>query len=243
MEDKVIYTPEGVGLVYSIAGIGNRFVAIMIDTFIQAFMIIITFLLLYSFMPNTIIEYFSNLSGAYIAVIIIIAFLIIDGYYIIFEPLMKGRTPGKAAMKLRVVKHNGAPAAFSNLLIRNILRIADILPVFYLAGVVIMFINDESRRLGDLAAGTIVIRDENTRLSSLDYIYNENNPDKGMFPLTHEEFRLIKDFLNRKNSFNKNYREKLAKLLADKFWDKLMIPEDQRGLPEDFLERVYKSSC
>ncbi len=243
MEDKVVYTPEGVGLVYNIAGIGSRFVATMIDTFIQMFALIIILLLMVGFNPMGLYGFFYDFSGTYLAIMLIIYFLIFDGYYIIFELIMKGRTPGKAAVKLRVVKHNGAPADFSSLLIRNIMRIADMLPMFYLVGVITMFINNESRRLGDLAAGTIVIRDEKVKYDSLNYLYDENNPDKGMFPLTDDEFALIKDFLSRKYSLKTTYRHQLSKKLAHRFWVKFMIPEDQRGLPEDFLERIYKSNC
>lgn len=99
-------------------------------------------------------------AGAWVAGALgLISFVILWGYFILFETVWNGQTPGKRVMKLRVIRVDGTPITLVEALIRNLARLIDFLPVTYGIGIVTMFINSQSRRLGDLAAGTLVVFD------------------------------------------------------------------------------------
>jgi uncharacterized RDD family membrane protein YckC len=101
-----------------------------------------------------------DLGSAWItAVFGLISFALLWGYYIFFEMLWNGQTPGKRLVGLRVLRSDGTPITLTESIIRNLVRFVDFLPLFYGLGVVVMFVNAQSRRLGDLAAGTLVVRD------------------------------------------------------------------------------------
>ncbi len=100
------------------------------------------------------------------AIYALINFALIWGYYLAFELLWNGQTPGKRLANTQVVRANGAPAEFAEVAIRNVVRIIDFLPFAYAVGFVVMFLNRRSRRLGDFAANTLVIkRQDQVKLS------------------------------------------------------------------------------
>jgi uncharacterized RDD family membrane protein YckC len=167
-EHLTISTPEQVAFHYELAGIGTRFVAALID-----YLIIVTALLLLtcamSFLRIGAIGAGGE-SGTYLvlALMVLIFFVVFWGYFMLFETLWSGQTPGKRAGRLRVIRRDGQPVGASEVLIRNLVRIVDFLPGFYGIGLVVMFIDKEARRLGDMAAGTIVVREgEQTRLQDV----------------------------------------------------------------------------
>ncbi len=160
MEDAFLQvdTPENVFFNYEVAGIGSRFMAALVDSIlIFIIQIVISGLL-------GILGLFRQLgeSGAAMlyAVILLISFLMFWGYYLAFEMIWNGQTPGKRWVHLRVIKADGTPVTLSEVVIRNVIRLIDFMPGMYAIGVVTMFIDARSRRLGDLAAGTLVIREQ-----------------------------------------------------------------------------------
>src|SRR5262249_33255826 len=94
-----------------------------------------------------------------LAVFGLVAFAFLWGYYIFFEMAWNGQSPGKRWVGLRVMRLDGTPLTLSESIIRNLVRLVDFLPAYYGVGVVAMFISSQSRRLGDLAAGTVVVHD------------------------------------------------------------------------------------
>jgi uncharacterized RDD family membrane protein YckC len=167
-EQLTISTPEQVAFHYELAGIGTRFVAALID-----YLIIITALLLLtcamSFLRLGAIGVGGD-AGTYVvlALIVLIYFALFWGYFMLFETLWSGQTPGKRMGRLRVIRRDGQPVGAGEVLIRNLVRIVDFLPGFYGIGLVVMFIDKEARRLGDMAAGTIVVREgDPTRLQDV----------------------------------------------------------------------------
>ncbi|MEK7327557.1 MAG: RDD family protein, partial [Chloroflexota bacterium] len=94
-----------------------------------------------------------------VAIFGLISFAFFWGYYILFEMLWNGQSPGKRWVGLRVIRTDGTPITLTESIIRNLVRLVDFLPAYYGVGVVTMFINEQSRRLGDLAAGTLVVHD------------------------------------------------------------------------------------
>jgi uncharacterized RDD family membrane protein YckC len=142
-----IATPEGVEVELVLAGIGSRFVAGGIDWVIQ----------IATLLAVAVLLHVAGSLGA--AVNAVVFFCVIFFYDVLFEVLGGGRTPGKRWTGLRVVRSGGYPITFVRSALRNVLRIIDILPGFYAVGMTAIFITARNQRLGDLAAGTHVLRD------------------------------------------------------------------------------------
>lgn len=157
----IIETPERVPLHFALASIGNRFLACAIDHTIQAISLA---LMIGAFL---IIAEFSTLEGKYdnapkwvIALLIIILFLLFSTYFAFFEWIWSGQTPGKRWMKLRVIREDGRPVTFWEASVRNLLRSFDIMPwPFYSIGLISVFISARDQRVGDMIAGTVVVRE------------------------------------------------------------------------------------
>lgn len=160
-EDLVIPTPERVTFQYPIAGIGSRFLAQSIDM-----MLLVVLLTVVGIGGAAFGAVFHNAQLA-ILIWVLLWFAVILGYFLVLEAVFGGQTPGKRALRLRVVGDQGEPIHFSQAAIRNLVRIVDFLPFFYGLGLVTLFINGRGKRLGDLAAGTIVVR-ERDRVSLYD---------------------------------------------------------------------------
>jgi uncharacterized RDD family membrane protein YckC len=147
-EDRLaIATPEGVEVELTLAGVGSRFIAAGIDFSIQILVIIALSLVLRQF------------GDAGFAIFTSTLFALIFFYDVLFEVLGRGRTPGKRATGLRVVASGGRPITLARSAVRNILRIIDILPGFYGVGMIVIFATPRNQRIGDLVAGTHVVRD------------------------------------------------------------------------------------
>lgn len=168
-QEYTIDTPESVTFAYEVAGIGNRFIAALVDT-----AILFTALLLLNVLVLAGLGVLGDLNGdvllgdeppswfggLMITLYALLNFVLYWGYYIFFELLWNGQTPGKRWTKLRVLRLDGNPAGFVEVLLRNLVRPVDFLPGGYGLGLLVMLLNDKSRRLGDLAAGTLVIREK-----------------------------------------------------------------------------------
>ena len=94
-----------------------------------------------------------------IAIAVLLIFVLLWGYFIFFELTWNGQTPGKRAAGVRVLTSRGEPVTLVHTLVRNVLRIVDALPSFYMVGVISILVTRRSQRLGDLAAGTVVVRE------------------------------------------------------------------------------------
>ena len=155
-----IETPEQVALEFAVAGIGSRFVALLLDHLIQLGVVIAVALIFLVINVATGDRAMQTLAGKwFIASLIFIFFLLIWGYFALFEAFWRGQTPGKRVMKLRVIKDAGRQITLFESLARNLLRVADFFPSFYVTGVITMLCNKRNKRLGDLAAGTIVVHE------------------------------------------------------------------------------------
>ncbi|HEX3030031.1 MAG TPA: RDD family protein, partial [Clostridia bacterium] len=156
-----ILTPENVFVEYELAGLGSRGIAYFIDSLIKWVLTIVAYIGL--FLTIDLKSYSSNgipsskyplLAGIGFLVI----FLINTGYFIIFEMIMKGQTPGKKAMKLRVIKENGEPINFFDSLLRNLLRIIENTFTLNILGSLFIIFSPNYKRIGDYSAGTIVVK-------------------------------------------------------------------------------------
>lgn len=155
-----IETPESVGFTYQVADVGSRFLAIFIDTLIQFGAIVGLGIALDRLEESGIFERLPRFVNADQAAVVVIvtSFLLYVGYFAAFEMLWHGQTPGKRAVRLRVIREDGYPLGPLDVLLRNLVRLVDFFPAFYGLGVVVMLLNHRARRLGDIAAGTLVVR-------------------------------------------------------------------------------------
>jgi len=172
-ETLIIETPERVPLHFALASIGNRFLACAVDHAIQTIALILVYIGLI-FIAN-----FGNFSAKIfdapkwvIAVLLIFIFLIMSGYFVFFEWLWNGQTPGKRWLKLRVIREDGRPITFFESAVRNLLRTFDMmLAPFYSIGLISVFITEKDQRVGDLIAGTVVVREREAEAPTFDQVF------------------------------------------------------------------------
>lgn len=160
LEEQVnIKTPEYVSLKFSLAGLGSRAAAFVIDQLVIGLLnVILYFGLFFSLISS--IEFFATDNFLLlIAVVIILTFVIEWTYFIVQEFFWSGRTIGKRIIGIRTIQENGQRITLLASVIRNLVRIIDSLPTGYLLGIIMIFFHSQHKRLGDLAAGTIVVHE------------------------------------------------------------------------------------
>ena len=162
-EDYSVFTPERVSLRYDIAGIGSRAAAALIDTTIQAAVgLAVAIVSIYVNVMGFRFGGFWDSDLAQVLLLILGAlagFFLLWGYYVVFEIVWSGQTPGKRALGLRVIRENGYPLRAGDAVVRNLIRILDGPPFGAVFGSLVMLCNDRAKRIGDFAAGTIVVRE------------------------------------------------------------------------------------
>lgn len=166
-DEYTIATPENVTFDYQVAGIGSRFIGALIDTVAIGILLFLLNVLIIVALnavsdQSAAVSDLSNdpgwIAGLVIAIYALINFSLFWGYYFVFELGWQGQTPGKRLAGTRVVRLDGGGPGFLDVAIRNLVRLVDFLPFAYALGFVVMFFNRNARRLGDFAAGTLVIR-------------------------------------------------------------------------------------
>ena len=238
-----ISTPEGVEIHLSLAGLGSRFVAALIDTLIRtivAFAVAaVTVGLDFAFGSQIAPDELAL--GAAIAFVVIFA---INFFYdVLFEVLASGRTPGKRLTGLRVVREGGQPVGAKASMIRNLLRLVDWLPVSYLAGIVAIVATKRNQRIGDIAAGTLVVREVRDQAVVRQPAPSgpaQAVPAWDVSTITVEEITAVKSFLERRSGIEREARKRVAWELAARLRPKVGgAPADDH--PEDFLEQLARA--
>lgn len=251
-ESLDIQTPENVAFGYQVAGIGSRFLACLLDTIIvgllQFVVLVLLILILNAVDGSTLAE---RLSAWLVAILGLIATVFYWGYYIFFEMLWNGQSPGKRWVGLRVIRADGTPITLSESLIRNLARLIDFLPAAYGVGIVTMFIDRQSRRLGDLAAGTLVVQDH-ASLSIQDLSVKRTvhlrpwaKVSVEGFPverLTNNDLNLIEDFLQRRDQLT--HRDQLPIQILNTLYQRfgLPLPTLNRHEAEDTLAAILQAA-
>jgi uncharacterized RDD family membrane protein YckC len=148
----LVLTPEKVVVTYQLGGVPSRILANLIDIVAAAGCGMgASWLATLSFSAFGIEAALGVSSLAFLVTFV--------AYFVLFEGLGRGRTLGKIALRLRVLMVDGTPVTFAAALYRNLLRPGDFLPLFYVVGLVAVFTNARAQRLGDIAAGTVVVRE------------------------------------------------------------------------------------
>jgi uncharacterized RDD family membrane protein YckC len=242
-DQLIIETPEQITLEFALAGIGSRFLALAIDTLLQ-FAGFVTLAL--SLVVATSLASFALPSAGpwLLAVLILAAFLIYYGYFALFESVWSGQTPGKRMVGLRVIALSGRPATAYQALIRNVLRIVDQLPAIYAVAMLTVMITSRQQRLGDLAAGTVVIHDRPApQHGAVPEPPTRAQTQHGAHRLTAEELAVIESFLRRRAELEPDVRWDTARAIATRVRDRLGVgaaPPDETLLEEVAAE--YRSA-
>ncbi len=253
-----IETPELVAIDMPVAGIGSRFVALLIDYLIWL-AVIVFFIIAINFLDPSL-SHFSKIGEKWAtALFIFIPFMLYWGYFTLFEAFWNGRTPGKRVAKIRVIQRSGRGIGLFESMTRNFLRIVDQFPFIYVVGAISILLTRQHQRLGDLAAGTLVIHERETLAETSSSSSNRSftagmfdqpssmpTPRKAAFELASSKVQLLgiadlevlEGFFARRLDFTIETRAALAERIAASIRAKtgFAIPD---GIgTETFLEEV-----
>lgn len=231
-----VQTPENVSLEFELAGPGSRGVAAAIDTVIQGAVVgIMTIILLVIAGETSLNLMVVQENTLYIVIALLLTFVIQFGYFFLFEVFTKGSTPGKKIIGLKVMMANGEPLSTTASLIRNLLRIGDMLPGIYAVGVISVILTRRYMRVGDLAANTVVVkvREKKNNLVEPPVI----SAERRNLILSQKEEALLAEYSHRKqNAKNPVNSDILEAQLYHHFYGKVgLVP----NLPDNFTRRQY----
>src|SRR5881397_3114598 len=209
-----IETPDHVVLRYDLAGAGNRGFAALLD-FLIATVIVATAILVIVLAIPVIGGAIVEATGA----ALLLTLSLVWAYFILLEWLWNGQTIGKRAFGLRVITEDGSPAPFTAVLVRNLVRVADFMPVFYGVGVMVIILSPKSQRLGDLAAGTYVVRAPRPKvdwfsLRTVTPLGAGTTAETRRMP--GEAQRLVREFVAREAELGPTERARIAAVIAAK---------------------------
>lgn len=160
-------TPENVIFGYEVSRLGSRGLASILDTGLLIALQVLAYMGYFLLDRLINIADIIDPTGVLIAIASSTTFLIFWLYFILFELLWNGQSPGKRWQRLRVIRHDGSPVNLASSVIRNLIRVIDFFPFFYSVGILSVFLNKQGKRLGDMAAGTLVIHDQSLTLEQL----------------------------------------------------------------------------
>jgi uncharacterized RDD family membrane protein YckC len=246
-----LHTPESVELEFTLAGIGNRAYALLIDYIILGLVLIVFLVGVLIF--NSGLQTIQILVGStvrlelwLIAVQALIGFFIYVGYFVFYETVWSGQTPGKRYVKIRVIRDDGRPVRLQQSTLRALLRPFDDL---FFIGVFFIVLNQREKRLGDLVGGTLVIQEEQPMTTaafkvskSAQSLANKLLIEADISSLLPEDFAVIREYLQRREGMIPNARNELSKQLATQVkeiigWEKMPKKVDANV----FLEAVYQA--
>jgi uncharacterized RDD family membrane protein YckC len=209
----IIETPERVPLHFALASIGNRFLACAIDHTIQLLVLLLIFIATLVLVSFTSVEHVVTSAPKWVyAVAIILLYLVFSGYFAFFEWIWSGQTPGKRWLRLRVIREDGRPVTFWEACVRNLLRSFDMQPMpFYSIGLISVFSTRRDQRVGDLVAGTVVVREREAEAPAFSQVFAAPVSDPALrrsfkpvdftaslTSLTEAEIQVVETFLRRR---------------------------------------------
>ncbi len=241
-------TPESVELEFTLAGIGNRALALLIDYHVLA-VILVVFLILWGIVSVQLTNVVEKIFGEalviwLVAITIIISFMLYVGYFVFFETLWQGQTPGKRLAKIRVVCDDGRPIGLQQTTLRALLRPFD--EFLFIGSLLIIFTKSE-KRLGDLVAGTIVIQAQTPTASATlniseqaNTLYTELIEIADLSQLLPDDFAIIREYLQRRSGMSSKARALLATKLSQQVQNIINLEPLPEGVAYDvFLEAIY----
>ncbi|MGF1537564.1 MAG: RDD family protein [Elainellaceae cyanobacterium] len=242
-----IKTPESVELELTLAGIGNRAFALLVDYIILNLSLlalgVLTLYLVYSLQLDNLLLGFTFEAQWVIAVMSLVIYSLYVGYFVSFEALREGQTPGKRRANIRVIRDNGQPVGLIQSTLRSLLRpVDDILFV----GFLLILVSRQEKRLGDWLAGTLVVQadsatDPQIVLSERAHgLAQQILTEATIAQLLPDDFGTVKEYLQRRSQMELSARARYGLQLADQIRDTLgmaQIPWEHNA--DLFLEAVY----
>ncbi len=254
-ETLVIETPERVPLHLALASIGNRFLACAFDHALQILAIgLVVIVLVWT--SDKLGVWYGRLTDApkwVLALIILSVFVIWSSYFAVFEWLWNGQTPGKRWLKLRVIREDGRPVTFWEAAARNLLRAYDAEPFpLYSIGLVVVFASGRDQRVGDMVAGTVVVREREAQAPTFEQVFSAPTSDAALrrsfkpvpftaslSALTEPEIEVVEAFLRRRWDLDEQPRQWMAWRVATPILYKLKPDFDRDAFTyEGFLEEL-----
>ncbi|MGJ3248123.1 MAG: RDD family protein [Elainellaceae cyanobacterium] len=246
-----VQTPESVELEFTLAGLGNRSLAAVIDYALWSLTIsiLVTLLSRSDWLIERLFDWVGNTDAIelwFSALLILISFVVYVGYYGVFETIWRGQTPGKRLAKIRVIRDDGRPIGIFQATLRSLLRPIDEFPPFYI-GAFLIFFNRREKRIGDIVAGTIVIQ-EKRAIASANFAVLEDSHEFAaqlcqtthLSHLSPADFAVLREFLQRRTDMKPNAREQISSELAQQVKAALHLNDDPKDPPpEVFLEATY----
>ncbi len=209
---ETVETPEHVAITYDLADLGSRFAALVLDGVI----LLITLLVILIGVPLLDVRFGLGIgwsSSWVLALVLIASFGLVWGYFVYFEGLRDGQTPGKRLLGIRVVHDGGYPLTLRGAVVRNLLRVVDVQPLpSCLVGGVIMMLHPRTKRLGDLAGGSVVVRERTVAL-----LPEEEGEAmvRGRVRLDDAELAALAQYVARRESLRADARDRLAARLVE----------------------------
>jgi uncharacterized RDD family membrane protein YckC len=242
-EKLTIETPEQVRLEFTLAGIGSRFLALCLDTLLQIAVFLV--LLLAGLATTSVAAVLRVNAGTWVVALLVLAgFILYYGYFAIFEALWNGQTPGKRIIGLRVMDAAGRPVGTYEAILRNVVRIADQMPGIYAIGILSVLLTERNQRLGDLAAGTVVVHERPIERHGLGADAAPAQRTRyGATRLSDDEIAIVETFLRRRIDLPDGRRTHTAREIARRIRGCLGLTADEED--ELFLEQVateYRTS-
>lgn len=236
-------TPESVELEFTLAGLGNRALALLIDYLIWGgilILILFTWGVLSTQIPRNVAAVIGQWT---LAIALLIIFFVYVGYFVIFETLWQGQTPGKRLVKIRVIQDNGKPIGIQQATLRAILRpIDDTLSL----GMIFMIFNSQEKRIGDFVAGTIVIQVEGGPSkkimisSQAQAVANQLIEEAKLENLLPDDFAVVREYLKRRAELTPTAKLELSRKLGKQVKELIALAEMPTQVSADlFLESVY----
>jgi uncharacterized RDD family membrane protein YckC len=258
-ETLIIETPERVPLHFALASLGNRFLACAFDHALQTVAFIVMYFVFDALVSSLNVGGMGGVSRWAMALMIIFYFLLWSSYFVIFEWRMNGQTPGKRWLKLRVIREDGRPITFWEAAVRNLLRLFDIMPIpFYSIGLISVFVSMRGQRVGDLVAGTVVVREREAEAPTFNQVFDSPVSDVALRrackpvqftadigPITEREIEVIETFLRRRYDLPDHARMWMAWRVAMPLLYKLRPGYDlatftYEGFLEELLHRYHE---
>lgn len=253
LNEITLRTPESVELRFTLAGIGNRAYALLIDYLLWG-LLLLAFIFFWIATLNqmeaiaTITGIASETVALWITALgLILSFCLYMGYFIAFEVLWQGQTPGKRFVKIRVIRENGRPARLPQATLRSLLRPVD--DLFFLGMLLIIF-SQREKRIGDWLAGTVVIQEATTpkrqifQISPASAAYADTLPELAQLDrLTPEQFTVLRNYFQRAPKLHRRARLQKSQELAAQVQAIIQLPTlPLEDLSEhEFLAAVYQA--
>lgn len=241
-----LQTPESVEIEFTLAGIGNRALALLID-YIALGLSIVVFWIVWGFFTVGMVDAFPNQPDIFLwlfAIALLINFFIYVGYFVLFEVIWQGQTPGKRWAKIRVIRDDGRRVGIQQATLRALLRPVD--DIIFI-GAFMIILNRREKRLGDLVAGTLVVQEEfqvvaaNFSISEPAKQFAQKLPEMAnLSQLLPDDFATIREYLRRRHAMSPTAKSDLSSQLTRQVRSIIDSPPLPSGVtPDVFLEAVY----